>query len=89
MVVVYISPNQKIKDIISFLHQHLLPYSRNGSRILQVSLDELPLIIAGDFNVNFVKDESKSLITFLQEEFQLPINNDPRESTTRLFLKIP
>ena len=41
------------------------------------------MILAGDFNVNFTKDESTPLITFLQEEFQLQINNNPREATTR------
>lgn len=47
------------------------------------NLHELPLILAGDFNVNFAKDESMPLISFLQEEFQLHVNNNPRESTTR------
>lgn len=51
--------------------------------IFKTNKHELPLILAGDFNVNFAKDESMPLITFLQEEFQLQINNNPREYTTR------
>ncbi|XP_074115768.1 uncharacterized protein LOC141538285 [Cotesia typhae] len=37
----------------------------------------------GDFNVNFARAESMPLMTFLQKEFQLQINNNPRESTTK------
>lgn len=44
---------------------------------------ELPLILAEGFNVNFEKDELMPLATFLQEEFQLQINNNPREYTAR------
>ncbi|XP_044589254.1 uncharacterized protein LOC123268337 [Cotesia glomerata] len=83
MIVVYISPNKKINDIISFLHERLFPYSHRGSITFKTNKDKLPLILAGDFNVNFAKDESTPLITFLQEEFQLQINNNPREPTTR------
>ncbi|CAI6362317.1 unnamed protein product [Macrosiphum euphorbiae] len=75
MIVVYISPNKKINYIISFLHERLFPYSHRGSIIFKTNKDKLPLILAGDFNVNFAKDESTPLITFLQEEFQLQINN--------------
>jgi len=83
MVIVYISPNQKINDIIAFLHRRLLPYSHEGSMLLKDNLDKLPLLLAGDFNVNFARDNSLQLITFLQEKFSLHINNDPREATTR------
>lgn len=57
--------------------------SHRGSIIFKTNKDKLPLILAGDFNVNFAKDESTPLITFLQEEFQLQINNNPRDPTTR------
>ncbi|XP_025406736.1 uncharacterized protein LOC112680762 isoform X2 [Sipha flava] len=83
MVIVYISPNQKINDIIAFLHRRLLPYSHEGSMLLKDNLDKLPLLLAGDFNVNFARDNLLQLITFLQEKFSLHINNDPREATTR------
>jgi hypothetical protein len=51
--------------------------------LLKENLDKLPLILAEDFNVDFAKDNSLPLITFLQEKFSLHINNDPREATTR------
>jgi endonuclease/exonuclease/phosphatase (EEP) superfamily protein YafD len=51
--------------------------------LLKDNLDKLPLLLAGDFNVNFARDNSLQLITFLQEKFSLHINIDPREATTR------
>lgn len=83
MVVVYISPNQKVTEIIKFLHRRLLIYSREGSRILGDNLDELPMILAGDFNVNFATNDSIPLTTFLEQKFDLKINNKPTEPTTR------
>uniref|UniRef100_A0A2S2PFA7 Uncharacterized protein n=1 Tax=Schizaphis graminum TaxID=13262 RepID=A0A2S2PFA7_SCHGA len=83
MVIVYILPNQKIDNIIAFLHRRLLPYSHEGSMLLKENLDKLSLILAEDFNVNFARDHSLPLITFFQEKFSLHINNDPREATTR------
>ena len=53
-------------DIIVFLHERLFPYSHSGSIVFKTNKDKLPLILAGDFNVNFAKDEL-CLIMFLQE----------------------
>ena len=58
-------------------------YFRIVTEVFKTNKDKLPLILAGDFNVNFAKDESMPLIMFLQEEFQLHINNNPREPTTK------
>ena len=70
-------------DIIVFLLERLFPYSHRDSIVFKTNKDKLPLILAGDFNVNFAKNESMPLIMFLQEEFQLQINNNPREPTTK------
>ena len=51
--------------------------------IFKTNKDKLSLILAGDFNVNFAKDESMPLIMFLQEQFQLQINNNPRKPTAK------
>lgn len=74
MVIVYISSNQKINDIIAFLHRRLLPYSHEGSMLLKDNLDKLPLLLAGDFSVKFARDNSLQLITFLQEKFSLLVS---------------
>lgn len=41
------------------------------------------MILAGDFNVNFATNNSEPLIILLEKEFELSINNDPRQSTTK------
>lgn len=46
----------------------------------------MPLILAGDFNMNFgdEKDErSNKLKKFLFNKFDLQMNNDPAKSTTK------
>ncbi|KAK0162413.1 hypothetical protein PV327_006192 [Microctonus hyperodae] len=86
MAVIYVSPNKKIIDIQEFIHRSLLEYSKGASRMLsryKKNLNKLPLILAGDFNINFSDEKSKPLLQFLLDEFDLRINNDPAESTTR------
>jgi len=68
MVVVYISPNKKLTISFYFLHETLFPYSHRDSTILKYNKHELPSILAEGLNVNFAKDESMLLITFLQKE---------------------
>ena len=43
--------------------------------LLIKELHKLPLILAGDLNVNFATAESLPLVTFLQNEFQFLMNN--------------
>ena len=43
----------------------------------------MPLILAGDFNVNFADESAQPLITFLKDKFQLEMNNDAQQSTTK------
>ena len=86
MAVIYVSPNNKLIDIQEFIHRALLEYSKDVSRTLSrynKNLDKLPLILAGDFNINFSNEKSKPLLQFLEEEFDLRINNNPAESTTK------
>ncbi|CAF4944084.1 unnamed protein product [Pieris macdunnoughi] len=86
MAVIYVSPNNKLIDIQEFIHRALLEYSKDVSRTLSrynKNLDKVPLILAGDFNINFSNEKSKPLLQFLEEEFDLRINNNPAESTTK------
>ena len=51
------------------------------SRSLLLSL---PLILTGDCNVNFADTQkSQPLLQFLKDNFNLTMNNDPLQSTTR------
>lgn len=83
MVVIYISPNSNLKDIELFIHRTLLEYTEAGSQLLGTNFHRLPLILAGDFNVNFADSKSDHLKTFLLEKFNLTMNNNPADSTTK------
>ena len=62
----------------------MLPYSEAVSLILNEKYHELPLILTGDFNVNFADTQkSQPLLQFLKDNFNLTMNNDPLQSTTR------
>ena len=41
------------------------------------------LILVDDFNINFVDKKSERLTTFLSENLNWKINNDPQESTKK------
>lgn len=83
IVAIYISPNQSIKDIIKFIHKNLLIYTKAGSTFLEENLHALPMILSGDFNVDFAKGTSKPLVDFLTSTLDLDLSNDPNESTTK------
>jgi hypothetical protein len=83
VVAIYISPNQNINKIIQFIHQNLLIYIEAGSVLLNENFHRLPMILSGDFNVDFSKDTSKSLFDFLISTLNLNMSNDPIENTTK------
>lgn len=86
MVVVYIAQKQKLIDIQGFIHRSLLEYSAASTALLEeygTNYDQLPLILAGDFNINFKDKQSESFKTFLKNTFDLNMNNNEDESTTR------
>jgi len=73
-VVVYISPNQHINDIVKFLHFVLLPYTPGGAAELGEDYDKMPMILGGDFNINLSSDEAQPLISFLENRLNLKMN---------------
>lgn len=83
IVAVYISPNQKLSDIMGFIHEALIVYTPEVAATLRKNWGELPMIMSGDFNVNLAKPEAQPLIDFLQDKFQLTLNSDRMISTTR------
>eukprot|EP00102_Acyrthosiphon_pisum_P022546 XP_016659756.1 PREDICTED: uncharacterized protein LOC107883710 [Acyrthosiphon pisum] len=83
IVALYISPNQKIDDIVYFFKRSLIAYSTKGTPLLGRGEDKLPMILSGDFNINFASDRSESLTQFLREHLNLSMNNDPKIPTTR------
>lgn len=81
--VVYISPNQEIADIIEFIHHVLLPYTPVGSAELGKEYHLMPMILSGDFNVNFATDTAEPLVQFLKNKLQLTMNTNKNVHTTR------
>ncbi|KAF0716956.1 Uncharacterized protein FWK35_00032471, partial [Aphis craccivora] len=73
-VVVYISPNQHINDIVKYLHLVLLPYTPRGAAELGEDYDKMAMILGGDFNFNFSSDKAQTLISFLENKLNLKMN---------------
>ncbi|GFU17212.1 uncharacterized protein TNCV_1854411 [Trichonephila clavipes] len=83
IVAVYITQNKKLDDIIEFLHRSLLPYTSRGSALLNQNYDKIPMILSGDFKVNFALDKSLQLIEFLKDNFTLSLQNKRIISRTK------
>jgi hypothetical protein len=83
MVAIYISPNQKMADIIKFIHKAFLVYSHEGAALYGGDEDTCAMVMSGDFNVNFASSDSAPLVTLLRDKFCLQLNNDPTISTTK------
>lgn len=82
IVTIYIFPKKTVNNIIEFIHETLLPYTIRGSAILKKNYHQIPMIMVGDFNVDFSLYESQPIIDFLNDEFNLRINNSTFESQT-------
>ena len=83
IAVLYISPKKHINDISQFILKKLLDFTPEGSALVNEKLHELPMVLAGDFNIEFASNESFPLIQFLKDKLQLEINNNPKEFTTK------
>lgn len=70
-------------DIINFLHHSLLSYTSGGASLLGNNNDKIPMILSGDFNINFASEKSLKLIEFLKDKLNLSMKNNPQTSTTR------
>ncbi|GFX37497.1 uncharacterized protein TNCV_4899271 [Trichonephila clavipes] len=86
MVAVYISPEKSMQQIEQFLFENLMIYTKEGSELLEKrfgeKFDAIPMILSGDFNINFADDKNLSLIEFLNETLGLTMSNDRKVSTT-------
>lgn len=70
---------------MEFIFQSLLLYSNKvpDSEYINKDISQLPIILSGDFNINFALEEAQPLIDFLDREFNLKMNNDRNISTTK------
>ncbi|GFW77375.1 uncharacterized protein TNCV_2497681 [Trichonephila clavipes] len=85
MVAVYISPEKSMQQIEQFLFENLMIYTKEGSELLEKrfgeKFDDIPMILSGDFNINFADDKNLSLIEFLNETLGLTMSNDRKSLT--------
>ena len=61
----------------------ILAYTTLGSAASQKNYDKMPMILSGDFHVNFASNDSVLLVDFLREKLHLKLNNNLNEPTTR------
>ena len=54
-----------------------------GSEELGENYHTLPLILAGDFNINFASEDGQIFVNFLRDKLELEMNNDCNDPTTR------
>lgn len=79
----YISPNTNINTVIEFLQFHLLPFTNAGAQLLNKNYNVVPLILSGDFNINFAHQSAHPLIEFLLNKLNLNMNNNRNQATTK------
>ncbi|GBP77334.1 hypothetical protein EVAR_54706_1 [Eumeta japonica] len=73
---------QNVTNIIDFLHESLLLYTEGGSKLLKKRYHELPLLLGGDFNIDFNKEDGFRLVQFLKDELNLDLISDRTLGTT-------
>lgn len=89
LVCVYLSPDQPLHKILQFFKEGLYLYKTGSSDFVSENYDKIPIIMAGDFNVDFMAPDAESskksegLINFLQETYSLNICNDVKIGTTK------
>ncbi|KAL1484475.1 hypothetical protein MTO96_032554 [Rhipicephalus appendiculatus] len=72
IAIVYISPGTSRSDVMNFLLQNLRA----------VCLQDVPVIVTGDFNVNVPRCENQWLVMFLDAELGLRLLSDVTQPTT-------
>ena len=69
-------------EVKKFLTKYLIAYNSTASNNDKL-LKKIPLILVGDFNVNFNTEIGNSIITFLETEWNLQMSNNKTLPTTR------
>ena len=75
-VVVYISSNQRVAEIIKFIYSVLLLYTPVRSAELGEDFDKISMMLRSDFNINFATNEAELLLAFLRDKLNLRINTN-------------
>lgn len=57
MVIIYISLNKNVNEIIGFIHEVLPLYFNEGVKLLRRNMDKLSRILCDDINISFCPEE--------------------------------
>ncbi|XP_011302899.1 uncharacterized protein [Fopius arisanus] len=82
-VIMYVSANREISQIITFLNEVLLKYTIQGAALLGTDFDKIPIILSGDFNIDFDSPEAQPLVQFLDTEFNLKLTRDATSTSVK------
>jgi exonuclease III len=86
IVTLYLSNNTPIDDCKRFVLSHLGTFAPKFTEVFSITAEgrnTLPIILAGDFNMDLKKKENESFVTYMEETFGLKLMSNPQCSTTR------
>jgi endonuclease/exonuclease/phosphatase family metal-dependent hydrolase len=87
IVTLYLSNNTPIDDCKRFVIIHLEIFAPKFLEKYSIVPEEgpniIPIILAGDFNIELKKRENETLVTDMEETFGLKLMSNPQCSTTR------
>jgi hypothetical protein len=87
VVSVYVSPNTPSDDWKSLIFSNLAWYSLKVCKIFKFlarrCCEDMPIILAGDFNVNVKDNYNAELVGFMKDTFELDVLSDLSQGTTR------
>jgi hypothetical protein len=89
LIAIYISPIVYMQDIKLFVNKALLPLTVAGSRALKeitgepVYYCDRPVVLTGDFNINFSLPEAQPLLDFLEQKLSLRMIKSRNYPTTK------
>ena len=86
LVALYISPGSRLQNIKEFLELNLWAYSHKTNSLKYVAsrnLDKIAIMLVGDLNVNLTSGYGQQLLQFLDDTWNLKINNDISLPTTK------
>jgi hypothetical protein len=84
---VYVSPNTTSDDWEFFIFSSLDGYSPKVCKMLKFLVrrgsEDMPIILAGDFNVNVKVNYNAELVEFMKDTFELDVLSDLSQGTTK------
>lgn len=87
LVATYLSNGTSTSDKKKFFKHYLLPYSIKLKGFFmfidELKLYDIPIVLCGDFNVDFWSEEGQRLRQFMRECFGCELSNSIDVSTTR------